>query len=172
TISNNQAVNFQSNSSTSTFLNRGTLIGGNNAAAINVGVNNRTAGATIETFDNRGIIGNGSSKFGITVWGTIDNKSTITNFTNSGTIYSNTGESIYFSNVNISSFANSGTIKSNNGKGVNIVSGASIENFSNSRTINGAYGVFLGSNSEAATFTNSGAISGTTHGVSFDPNSK
>ncbi|RTI90303.1 hypothetical protein C3I00_08185, partial [Campylobacter jejuni] len=108
TISNDnrkQAVNFTQGSSTTTFLNKGTLIGGSNAAAINVGVNNKTAGATIETFNNEGIIGNGSSKFGITVWGN-SNKSSITNFTNSGTIHSNAGESIYFSNVNISSFAN------------------------------------------------------------------
>ncbi|EDP1884940.1 autotransporter, partial [Campylobacter jejuni] len=26
-------------------------------------------GVNIETFDNQGIIGNGSSKFGVTVWG-------------------------------------------------------------------------------------------------------
>ncbi|EFT1655496.1 autotransporter [Campylobacter jejuni] len=63
TISNDgqQAVNFQPNSSTSTFLNKGTLIGGNNTAGNN--------GVNIETFDNQGIIGNGSSKFGVTVWG-------------------------------------------------------------------------------------------------------
>ncbi|RTJ54649.1 beta strand repeat-containing protein, partial [Campylobacter jejuni] len=173
TISNNnrkQAVNFTQGSSTTTFLNQGTLIGGNNTASVNLGTDKKN-GVTIETFDNQGIIGNSSSRFGITVWGN-SSKSSITNFTNSGTIHSNTGESIYFSNVNISSFANSGTIKSNRGKGVNIVGGASIENFSNSRTINGAYGVFLGSNSEVVTFTNNGTISGTTHGVSFDPKSK
>ncbi|ELL3912850.1 hypothetical protein Q5U81_001222, partial [Campylobacter jejuni] len=113
TISNGeqQAVNFQPNSSTSTFLNKGTLIGGNNTASVQLGAN-RNNGVTIETFDNQGIIGNGSSKFGVTVWGNSNNKSTINNFTNSGTIYSNTGESIYFGNANISSFANSGTIKS------------------------------------------------------------
>ncbi|WP_435369849.1 beta strand repeat-containing protein, partial [Campylobacter jejuni] len=169
---NSQAVNFQSNSSTTTFLNRGILIGGNNTASVQIGASN-SSGATIETFDNRRIIGNGFSKFGITVWGNGSSKSSITNFTNSGTIHSNTGESIYFSNVNISSFTNSGTIKSNRGKGVNIVGGASIENFSNSGTIksNSAYGVFLGNNSKATTFTNSGTINGT-YSVFFDPNSK
>ncbi|HFZ5120227.1 TPA: hypothetical protein ACIK0B_000443, partial [Campylobacter jejuni] len=109
TISNNQAVNFQTGSSTTTFLNQGTLIGGSNAASVQLGAN-KNNGVTIETFDNQGIIGNGSSKFGITVWGNSDNKSTINNFSNSGTIHSDAGESIYFSNVNISSFANSGTI--------------------------------------------------------------
>ncbi|WP_435366205.1 autotransporter outer membrane beta-barrel domain-containing protein [Campylobacter jejuni] len=167
TISNGgkQAVNFTQGSSTTTFLNQGTLIGGNNTAAINVGVNNKTAGATIETFTNEGTIGKGSSRFGITVWGNGSSKSSITNFTNSGTIHSNTGESIYFSNVNISSFANSGTIKSNNGKGVNIVGGASIENFTNSGTINGTYSVFFDPNSKATTFTNNGTISGRSSGI-------
>ncbi|RTI90044.1 hypothetical protein C3I00_08530, partial [Campylobacter jejuni] len=77
---------------------------------------------------------------------------------NSGTIHSNAGESIYFSNVNISSFANSGTIKSDRSKGVNIVSGASIENFSNSGTINGRFsGIFVyGGNIQ--TLKNSGTI--------------
>ncbi|EIW2765515.1 hypothetical protein HW801_001904, partial [Campylobacter jejuni] len=82
-------------------------------------------------------MGNGSSKFGVTVWGNSNNKSTINNFTNSGTIYSNTGESIYFGNANISSFANSGTIKSKQGAGVNISQGTSIENFNNTGTIEG-----------------------------------
>ncbi|HEH4178302.1 TPA: autotransporter, partial [Campylobacter jejuni] len=63
---NQQAVNFQPNSSTSTFLNKGTLIGGNNAASVQLGAS-RNNGVTIETFDNQGIIGNGSSRFGVTV---------------------------------------------------------------------------------------------------------
>lgn len=89
TISNGsqQAVNFQPNSSTSTFLNQGTLIGGNNAASVQLGANNNNNGVTIETFNNQGIIGNGSSKFGVTVWGTNSSKSTINNFSNSGTIH-------------------------------------------------------------------------------------
>ncbi|ECR1866232.1 autotransporter, partial [Campylobacter jejuni] len=64
TISNGeqQAVNFQPNSSTSTFLNKGTLIGGNNAASVRLGANGNN-GVNIETFNNQGIIGNGSSKF-------------------------------------------------------------------------------------------------------------
>ncbi|EDJ8685937.1 autotransporter, partial [Campylobacter jejuni] len=70
TISNGgqQAVNFQPNSSTSTFLNKGTLIGGNNTASVQLGANGNN-GVNIETFDNQGIIGNGSSKFGVTVFG-------------------------------------------------------------------------------------------------------
>lgn len=140
TISNGgqQAVNFQPNSSTSTFLNKGTLIGGNNTASVQLGANTNN-GVTIETFDNQGTIGNGSSKFGVTVWGGgKDNpKSIINNFSNSGTIHSNTGESIYFGNANISSFANSGTIKSKQGAGVNISQGTSIENFNNTGTIEG-----------------------------------
>ncbi|HEF3484088.1 TPA: hypothetical protein R9Z45_001754, partial [Campylobacter jejuni] len=97
TISNGgqQAVNFTQNSSTFTFLNKGTLIGGNNAASVQLGASQNN-GVSIETFDNQGIIGNGSSKFGVTVWGTNSSKSTINNFSNSGTIHSNTGESIYF----------------------------------------------------------------------------
>ncbi|MFH0167356.1 hypothetical protein ACG5RF_08485, partial [Campylobacter jejuni] len=138
TISNGsqQAVNFQPNSSTSTFLNKGTLIGGNNAASVQLGANGNN-GVTIETFNNQGIIGNGSSKFGVTVWGNSNNKSTINNFTNSGTIHSNAGESIYFGNANISSFVNSGIIKSKQDTGVNISQGTSIGNFNNTGTIEG-----------------------------------
>ncbi|ECH3579810.1 hypothetical protein FO089_09165 [Campylobacter jejuni] len=162
TISNGgqQAVNFQQNSSTSTFLNKGTLIGGNNAASVQLGVS-RNNGVTIETFNNQGIIGNGSSKFGVTVWGNSNNKSTINNFTNSGTIYSNTGESIYFGNANISSFANSGTIKSKQGAGVNISQGTSIENFNNTGTIEGKKdGIQINTNANVKTLKNTGTIQG------------
>ncbi|BEK42189.1 hypothetical protein B11515_06090 [Campylobacter jejuni] len=162
TISNGgqQAVNFQPNSSTSTFLNKGTLIGGNNAASVRLGANGNN-GVNIETFNNQGIIGNGSSKFGVTVWGNSNNKSTINNFTNSGTIYSNTGESIYFGNANISSFANSGTIKSKQDTGVNISQGTSIENFiNNSGTIEGKK-VGVRVNSTINTFVNNGLIAAT-----------
>ncbi|ECP9013807.1 hypothetical protein FU645_06650, partial [Campylobacter jejuni] len=161
TISNGgqQAVNFTQNSSTSTFLNQGTLIGGNNTASVQLGANGGN-GVTIETFNNQGIIGNGSSKFGVTVWGNSNNKSTINNFTNSGTIYSNTGESIYFGNAKISSFANSGTIKSKQGAGVNISQGTSIGNFNNSGTIEGkSMGVNVRSTID--TFVNDGLIAAT-----------
>ncbi|HED1068287.1 TPA: hypothetical protein R4N94_001242 [Campylobacter jejuni] len=167
TISNGgqQAVNFQPNSSTSTFLNKGTLIGGSNAASVNLGTNNQN-GATIETFTNEGIIGNGSSKFGVTVWGggKDSSKSIISNFSNSGTIHSNAGESIYFGNANISSFVNSGTIKSQQGTGVNISQGtSSIGNFNNSGTIEGkSMGVNVRSTID--TFVNSGLITTTVKG--------
>ncbi|MFH5318790.1 hypothetical protein ACHIUY_08790, partial [Campylobacter jejuni] len=164
TISNDnqQAVNFQQNSSTSTFLNKGTLIGGNNAASVQLGASNNN-GVTIETFDNQGIIGNGSSKFGVTVWGQNSSKSTINNFSNSGTIHSNAGESIYFGNANISSFVNSGTIKSKQGAGVNISQGTSIGNFNNSGTIEGkSMGVNV--RSTINTFVNSGLITTTVKG--------
>ncbi|ECP7198076.1 autotransporter outer membrane beta-barrel domain-containing protein [Campylobacter jejuni] len=165
TISNGeqQAVNFTQNSSTSTFLNKGTLIGGNNAASVQLGANNNN-GVTIETFNNQGIIGNGSSKFGVTVWGNSNNKSTINNFTNSGTIHSNASESIYFGNANISSFANSGTIKSKQDAGVNISQGTSIENFNNTGTIEGkSMGVNV--RSTINTFVNSGLITTTVKGA-------
>ncbi len=155
---NQQAVNFQPNSSTSTFLNQGTLIGGNNAASVRLGAN-RSNGVTIETFNNQGIIGNGSSKFGVTVWGTNSSKSTINNFSNSGTIHSNAGESIYFGNAKISSFANSGTIKSKQGTGVNISRGTSIENFNNTGTIEGKKdGIQI--NANVKTLINKGTIKG------------
>lgn len=165
TISNGrqQAVNFTQDSSTSTFLNQGTLIGGNNAASVQLGANNNN-GVTIETFNNQGIIGNGSSQFGVTVWGKGNSKSTINNFSNSGTIHSNTGESIYFGNANISSFVNSGTIKSEQGTGVNISQGtSSIGNFNNSGTIEGkSMGVNVRSTID--TFVNSGLITTTVKG--------
>lgn len=174
TISNGeqQAVNFTQGSSTSTFLNQGTLIGGNNTASVQLGANNNN-GVTIETFNNKGIIGNGSSKFAITVWGKSDNKSTINNFSNSGTIHSNASESIYFGNANISSFVNSGTIKSNNGQGVNIASGTSIDNFSNSGT-GTIEGKSMGVNvrSTINTFVNDGLIAATNNGIQINANVK
>ncbi|MGI7500675.1 beta strand repeat-containing protein, partial [Campylobacter jejuni] len=173
TISNGsqQAVNFTQNSSTSTFLNQGTLIGGNNTASVQLGANNNN-GVTIETFDNQGIIGNGSSKFGVTVWGKDNSKSTINNFSNSGTIYSNTGESIYFGNAKISSFANSGTIKSKQDTGVNISQGtSSIGNFNNSGTIEGkSMGVNVRSTID--TFVNDGLIAATNNGIQINANVK
>ncbi|EIY6747558.1 autotransporter outer membrane beta-barrel domain-containing protein [Campylobacter jejuni] len=176
TISNDeqQAVNFQPNSSTSTFLNKGTLIGGNNIASVQLGANGNN-GVNIETFDNQGIIGNGSSKFGVTVWGgSKDNpKSIINNFSNSGTIHSNTGESIYFGNAKISSFANSGTIKSKQGTGVNISQGTSIENFNNTRT-GIIEGKRMGVNvrSTINTFVNDGLIAATNDGIRINANVK
>ncbi|EFU9821478.1 hypothetical protein H3H75_000043 [Campylobacter jejuni] len=167
TISNGgqQAVNFQPNSSTSTFLNKGTLIGGNNTASVQLGANGNN-GVNIETFDNQGIIGNGSSKFGVTVFGggKDNSKSIINNFSNSGTIHSNAGESIYFGNANISSFVNSRTIKSKQGTGVNISQGTSIGNFNNSGTIEGKK-VGVRVNSTINTFVNSGLITTTVKGV-------
>lgn len=164
TISNGgqQAVNFQQNSSTSTFLNKGTLIGGNNIASVQLGANGNN-GVNIETFDNQGIIGNGSSKFGVTVFGggggKDNSKSIINNFSNSGTIHSNAGESIYFGNANISSFVNSGTIKSKQGAGVNISRGTSIENFNNTGTIEGKKdGIQI--NANVKTLKNTGTIKG------------
>ncbi|ECR1988563.1 hypothetical protein F0N70_05930, partial [Campylobacter jejuni] len=155
---NNKAVDFTQGSSTTTFKNQGTLIGGSNAASVNLGTNNQN-GATIETFTNEGIIGNGSSKFGVTVWGKGNFKSTINNFSNSGTIHSNAGESIYFGNANISSFANSGTIKSKQGAGVNISQGTSIGNFNNSGTIEGKKdGIQI--NANVKTLKNTGTIQG------------
>ncbi|HAA2180041.1 TPA_asm: hypothetical protein GD919_09430 [Campylobacter jejuni] len=168
---NNKAVDFTQGSSTTTFKNQGTLIGGSNAASVNLGTNNQN-GATIETFTNEGIIGNGSSRFAITVWGNSNNKSTINNFTNSGTIYSNTGESIYFGNAKISSFANSGTIKSKQDTGVNISQGtSSIGNFNNSGTIEGkSMGVNVRSTID--TFVNDGLIAATNNGIQINANVK
>ncbi|HEG6393915.1 TPA: hypothetical protein SE586_001826, partial [Campylobacter jejuni] len=176
TISNGsqQAVNFTQDSSTSTFLNKGTLIGGNNTASVQLGAN-RNNGVSIETFNNQGIIGNGFSKFGVTVWGTNSSKSTINNFSNSGTIHSNTGESIYFGNAKISSFANSGTIKSKQDTGVNISQGTSIENFNNTGTIEGKR---MGVNvrSTINTFVNEGLIAATdirsSNGIQINANVK
>ncbi|EAH8171114.1 hypothetical protein ACM4X5_000482 [Campylobacter jejuni] len=178
TISNDgqQAVNFQPNSSTSTFLNKGTLIGGNNTASVQLGAANGNNGVSIETFNNQGIIGNGSSKFGVTVWGggSKDNpKSIINNFSNSGTIHSNTGESIYFGNAKISSFVNSGTIKSKQGAGVNISQGTSIENFNNTGT-GIIEGKRMGVNvrSTINTFVNDGLIAATNDGIQINANVK
>ncbi|EAI3680994.1 hypothetical protein JGV49_000995 [Campylobacter jejuni] len=88
-----------------------------------------------------------------------NSKSIINNFSNSGTIHSNAGESIYFGNANISSFVNSGTIKSKQGAGVNISQGTSIGNFNNSGTIEGKKdGIQI--NANVKTLKNTGTIQG------------
>lgn len=100
-----------------------------------------------------------------------NSKSIINNFSNSGTIYSNTGESIYFGNANISSFANSGTIKSKQGTGVNTSQGTSIGNFNNSGTIEGkSMGVNVRSTID--TFVNDGLIAATNNGIQINANVK
>ncbi len=102
--------------------------------------------------------------------GSKDNpKSIINNFSNSGTIHSNTGESIYFGNANISSFVNSGTIKSEQDTGVNISQGTSIENFNNTGTIKGKK---MGVNvrSTINTFVNEGLIAATNDGIQINTN--
>ncbi len=104
--------------------------------------------------------------------GSKDNpKSIINNFSNSGTIHSNTGESIYFGNAKISSFANSGTIKSKQGTGVNISQGTSIENFNNTGIIEGKR---MGVNvrSTINTFVNDGLIAATNDGIQINANVK
>ncbi|HEA7900839.1 TPA: hypothetical protein RXK12_001672, partial [Campylobacter jejuni] len=184
TISNssNQAVNFTQGSSTTTFLNKGTLIGGSNTASVQLGANNQN-GVTIETFNNQGIIGNGSSKFGVTVWGKDDSKSTITNFNNKGTIHSNAGEAVYFSNSEVKTFKNEGTISSNFDKGINISSNVTIDKFENTGIINSIGTItstegytsgsvnIIGSDSAKVsikTFNNTGTItSQETHGVNL-----
>ncbi|EHT1231748.1 autotransporter outer membrane beta-barrel domain-containing protein [Campylobacter jejuni] len=95
----------------------------------------------------------------------------INNFSNSGTIHSNAGESIYFGNAKISSFANSGTIKSKQGTGVNISQGTSIENFNNTGTIEGKR---MGVNvrSTINTFVNDGLIAATNDGIQINANVK
>lgn len=94
-----------------------------------------------------------------------NSKSIINNFSNSGTIHSNAGESIYFGNANISSFVNSGTIKSKQGAGVNISQGASIGNFNNSglitTTVKGVHwSDGIGINANVKTLKNTGTIQG------------
>ncbi len=102
-----------------------------------------------------------------------NSKSIINNFSNSGTIHSNAGESIYFGNANISSFANSGTIKSKQGTGVNISQGTSIENFNNTRT-GIIEGKRMGVNvrSTINTFVNDGLIAATNDGIQINANVK
>ncbi|HEF6945869.1 TPA: autotransporter outer membrane beta-barrel domain-containing protein [Campylobacter jejuni] len=102
-----------------------------------------------------------------------NSKSIINNFSNSGTIHSNTGESIYFGNAKISSFANSGTIKSKQGTGVNISQGTSIENFNNTRT-GIIEGKRMGVNvrSTINTFVNDGLIAATNDGIQINANVK
>ncbi len=100
-----------------------------------------------------------------------NSKSIINNFSNSGTIHSNAGESIYFGNAKISSFANSGTIKSKQGTGVNISQGTSIENFNNTGTIEGKR---MGVNvrSTINTFVNDDLIAATNDGIQINANVK
>lgn len=164
TISNGgqQAVNFQPNSSTSTFLNKGTLIGGNNAASVQLG-ENRNNGVTIETFNNQGIIGNGSSQFGVTVWGTNSSKSTINNFSNSGTIEGKS-DGIRI-NANVKTLINKGTIK---GHAASIRSlGGTIDQLINEGIMDGkSAGIYM-SGGRVKTLINKGTINHTDSSVGW-----
>ncbi|EHU9633245.1 autotransporter outer membrane beta-barrel domain-containing protein [Campylobacter jejuni] len=165
TISNGgqQAVNFQSNSSTSTFLNKGTLIGGNNTASVQLGANTNN-GVTIETFDNQGIIGNGSSQFGVTVWGTNSSKSTINNFTNSGTIE---GKSMGVNvRSTINTFVNDGLIaatdmRSSDGIQIN----ANVKTLINKGTIEGFSAPIKSSGGTIDQLINEGTMKGESIGI-------
>ncbi|HEC1878362.1 TPA: hypothetical protein R1794_001700, partial [Campylobacter jejuni] len=169
-VSNNNhiAVDFKPSSSTDIFKNEGTIQGGSDKTSVQVGANgNSGGGATINTFTNEGIIGNGTSQFGITVWGKDDFKSTINNFSNKGIINSNVGEAIYLGNTEVKTFTNSGTISSNGGYGINIATGTSIENFNNNGTIKGENNAInIAKNSKIQTFNNTGFIqSNSSYGV-------
>ncbi|HFU6361386.1 TPA: hypothetical protein ACH6P3_000120 [Campylobacter jejuni] len=169
TISNGgqQAVNFQPNSSTSTFLNKGTLIGGNNTASVQLGANGNN-GVNIETFDNQGIIGNGSSKFGVTVWGggKDNSKSIINNFSNSGTIE---GKKVGVQvNSTINTFVNSGLITTtvkgvhwSDGIGIN----ANVKTLKNTGTIQGFSAPIKSSGGTIETLINEGTMKGESIGI-------
>ncbi|MBZ7946206.1 hypothetical protein H2262_01645 [Campylobacter sp. RM10536] len=146
---------------------------------------NFTGTITVNTFENEGQI-NGQIYMGI--WGDSQGTLTIDNFNNSGTIKANNGNGIFFEgNVHTETFKNSGMIQAN--KAIEL-KGGTIENFTNdsSGTIQGneagivinshintfenkglinspgkgqySNGIWISSNANIETFTNSGTISG------------
>ncbi|MBZ7939721.1 hypothetical protein H2277_08065, partial [Campylobacter sp. W0014] len=139
---------FIKNTTINNFTNSGT-ISSSQQQGINI-----SSGVTISTFKNSGTIGNGISRFGITVSGSESKKSTITNFNNSGIINSSTGESVFTKNTTITTFENSGTIKSNSTYGINISDGSTIDKFTNKGII-----ISYGNNEptdNSTTYTSSG----------------
>ncbi|HHP0358959.1 TPA: autotransporter outer membrane beta-barrel domain-containing protein, partial [Campylobacter jejuni] len=176
----NQAVNFQSGSSTTTFLNKGTINSNAgeaiyfNNTKINTFNNGGTisstrgkgvsidSGTTIDNFSNNGTIS--SYNYGVG----IDSGATIDNFSNGGIIQSEY-TAIYISNTKIQTLNNSGTIKGDGSYGVYIDSGASIEKFNNSGTIEGgdSHGVNIRNGAKIQTFTNSGTIQSSSYGAVF-----
>ncbi|EAH6868252.1 hypothetical protein EJ753_00660 [Campylobacter lari] len=74
-------------------------------------------------------------------------------------------------NTTITNFTNSGTIKSTGGVGVNIASGTTISNLKNTGTINGSDGVKVNS-ATLQNLENSGTIKGNNNGVKVENGGK
>ncbi|MCV3381527.1 hypothetical protein L8V77_03905, partial [Campylobacter sp. IFREMER_LSEM_CL2127] len=72
-------------------------------------------------------------------------------------------------NTTITNFTNGGTIKSTSGVGVNIASGTTISNLENTGTINGSDGIKVNS-ATLQNLENSGTISGSVNGVKVEGN--
>ncbi|MCV3337294.1 hypothetical protein L8V77_04915 [Campylobacter sp. IFREMER_LSEM_CL2127] len=70
-------------------------------------------------------------------------------------------------NTTITNFTNGGTIKSTGGVGVNIASGTTISNLKNTGTINGSHGIKVNS-ATLQNLENSGTISGSSNGIQID----
>ncbi|MBZ7959710.1 autotransporter outer membrane beta-barrel domain-containing protein [Campylobacter sp. RM12397] len=177
-----------------TFTNSGTISGGNGIDLSNGTIDNFTNSGTIvsngekepgdnitsgtsssikitqshiKTFDNQGSI---SGKFGVKLLG-----ATIDNFTNSGTIESNSkhknGAAVSISNIyaigsTIEKFENSGTIKANNASGILIEAGNKIGTLTNKGTIEASlYGIGFFSVDEHGGQIDIGKITIETNGV-------
>ncbi|MCI7485503.1 MAG: hypothetical protein MSA68_06110, partial [Helicobacter sp.] len=138
------------------FTNNGTIESKGSNAAI------RLQGARIDNFKNKqGKLISGDSEEAIKVERKGTNgqatNSTITNFTNEGTIKAN-NTAVNFNNASITNFKNSGTIinEGNKNSGVNI-NDTTITSFSNSGTIKitgGAAAVRLSGSTNVSTFIN------------------
>ncbi|AWI34279.1 hypothetical protein [Helicobacter apodemus] len=141
------------NASARTIENKGLIKKQSNSSAVAIENN-----ATLGTFKNIGTIESVGNAVGVYI-----NKTTITDFSNSGTIKTD-GRGIEIGNQSsITNFNNNGVISNSNGTGVNI-NGSTIENFTNSGIIKGKYGIYT-NNSTIESITNSGTITGQNSGI-------
>ncbi|AWI33830.1 hypothetical protein [Helicobacter apodemus] len=137
------------NASARTIENKGLIKKQSNSSAVAIENN-----ATLGTFKNIGTIESVGNAVGVYI-----NKTTITDFSNSGTIKTD-GRSIEIGNQSsITNFNNNGVISNSNGTGVNI-NGSTIENFTNSGTIKGGDSGIFTAGGTIKTLINEGSIIG------------
>ncbi|MBZ7954166.1 hypothetical protein H2278_04840, partial [Campylobacter sp. W0018] len=165
TINSNSsnAIVLREGTSITNFKNEG-LIQSISSGSYGVDIAN---GVTIDTFENKGIIGNDIS-LGVKIKGSSENQTKISTFKNSGSLIGG-AEGLNLTHATITSLTNeaSGIIHSKNWSGIAIYDGANIETFENKGTISSdeSYGFYISQayNEKTSTienFTNEGIIKG------------
>ncbi|EIJ4041850.1 hypothetical protein K9T45_001716, partial [Campylobacter jejuni] len=181
----NEGLIYSNGSYEALYLNRGTIDTITNSGTIKSNSSNNGAlylnRATIKTLTNNGIIKSTGTKEPSTIIsissGVMLARSTIENFTNTGSISGIVG--VNLAQVTIDNFTNKGTIESTSSNtlaaGVNLMTireqSSTIGNFINEGTIKSqAQGILIEAGNTINTITNKGAIDASLNGIDFFDN--